>query len=238
MASMPSMQSARERLVRVLVVDDDPGVTTLLARGLRYEGFGVDVASSGEEALHLVKRGRPDLVVLDVMMPGIDGFEVCRRLRAAHDRLPVLMLTAKDAPADEVQGLDLGADDYVAKPFAFEVLLARIRALLRRGDGNAPTPSCYRDLTLDEGARRARRGERPIELTTTEYELLRLFLHNPELVLTRDLIMTKVWGYDFEGNHNVLEVYVRYLRTKLEANGEPRLIHTVRGTGYVLREEP
>ena len=229
--------STREGLLRILVVDDDPGVTALLARGLRYEGYSVDAASSGEEALHLVKRGRPDLVVLDVMMPGLDGFEVCRRLRAAYDRLPILMLTARDTPTDQVKGLDLGADDYVVKPFVFEVLLARIRALLRRGEGRSPEPLCYRDLTLDEGARRARRGERLIELTTTEYELLRLFLHNPEVVLTRDLIMTKVWGYDFEGNHNVLEVYVRYLRGKLEAQEESRLIQTVRGTGYVLREE-
>ena len=229
--------STRERPLRILVVDDDPGVTALLARGLRYEGYGVDVAASGGEALHLVKRGRPDLVVLDVMMPGLDGFEVCRRLRTSYDRLPVLMLTAKDAPTDQIQGLDLGADDYVVKPFVFDVLLARVRALLRRNDGSGPATLSYRDLTLDEGSRRARRGERLIELTTTEYELLRLFIHNPELVLTRDLIMTKVWGYDFEGNHNVIEVYVRYLRGKLEAGGESRLVQTVRGTGYVLREE-
>lgn len=223
--------------LRILVVDDDPAVTTLLARGLRYEGYAVDVAQSGEDALQLVKRGRPDLVVLDVMMPGLDGFEVCRRLRATYDKLPILMLTAKDASTDQVQGLDLGADDYVVKPFVFEVLLARIRALLRRGDVKGPVALRYLNLTLDEGSRRARRGERLIELTTTEYELLRLFLHNREQVLTRDIIMSKVWGYDFEGNHNILEVYVRYLRSKLEAEGESRLIQTVRGTGYVLRDE-
>jgi two-component system response regulator MprA len=223
--------------VRILVVDDDPAVTALLARGLKYEGYTVDVASAGEEGIRLADTYHPDLVILDIMMPGLDGFQVCQKLRAADSHLPILMLTAKDAPADQVEGLDTGADDYVIKPFVFEVLIARVRALLRRREGQAgPEVLRYGDLVLDTSARRARRGERAIELTTTEYELLQLFLRNPERVLTRDIIMERVWGYDFEGNFNVLEVYVRYLRTKLEAAGESRLIQTVRGAGYVLRD--
>ena len=223
--------------MRILVVDDDPAVTALLARGLKYEGYTVDVASAGEEGIRLADTCHPDLVILDIMMPGLDGFQVCQKLRAADSHLPILMLTAKDAPADQVEGLDTGADDYVIKPFVFEVLVARVRALLRRREGQAgPEVLRYGDLVLDTSARRARRGERAIELTTTEYELLQLFLRNPERVLTRDIIMERVWGYDFEGNFNVLEVYVRYLRTKLEAAGESRLIQTVRGAGYVLRD--
>lgn len=223
--------------MRILVVDDDPAVTALLARGLKYEGYTVDVASAGEEGIRLADTCHPDLVILDIMMPGLDGFQVCQKLRAADSHLPILMLTAKDAPADQVEGLDTGADDYVIKPFVFEVLVARVRALLRRREGQAgPEVLRYGDLVLDISARRARRGERAIELTTTEYELLQLFLRNPERVLTRDIIMERVWGYDFEGNFNVLEVYVRYLRTKLEAAGESRLIQTVRGAGYVLRD--
>ena len=223
--------------MRILVVDDDPAVTALLARGLKYEGYTVDVADTGEQALRLAEQHHPDLVVLDVMMPGLDGFQVCRKLREADSRLPILMLTAKDAPADQVQGLDAGADDYVVKPFVFEVLLARIRALLRRRAGpTGPEVLRYADLVLDTGARQARRGERSIDLTTTEYQLLQLFLRNPERVLTRAVLMERVWSYDFEGNFNVLEVYVRYLRTKLEAAGESRLIQTVRGAGYVLRD--
>jgi two-component system response regulator MprA len=222
--------------LRILVVDDDPGIGEVLSRGLRYEGYTVDVAASGEQGLDLANKSRPDLVILDLMLPGLDGFEVCRRLRQAHGRLPILMLTAKDSPTDQVQGLDQGADDYVVKPFVFEVLLARVRALLRRADSTGREALRYGELVLDQASRQTRRGERSIELTTTEYELLRLFLHNPERVLARNLIMEKVWGYDFEGNDNVLEVYVRYLRTKLEAGGEPRLIRTVRGVGYVLRD--
>jgi DNA-binding response OmpR family regulator len=223
--------------VRILVVDDDPGVTALLARGLRYEGYAVDAAASGEEGLRLAEKHHPDLVVLDVMMPGLDGYQVCRRLREADSHTPILMLTAKDAPTDQVQGLDLGADDYVVKPFVFEVLVARIRALLRRREGgDAAEVLRYADLVLDTAARRATRRGREIDLTTTEYELLQLFLRNPERVLTRQVLMERVWGYDFEGGFNVLEVYVRYLRTKLEAAGDSRLIQTVRGTGYVLRD--
>jgi two-component system response regulator MprA len=224
-------------MARILVIDDDPGVTALLARGLGYEGHAVDVASSGEDGLGFAAKYPPDLVLLDVTLPGLDGFQVCRRLRESDPQLPILMLTARDSPSDQVRGLETGADDYVVKPFVLEVLAARVNALMRRREAVAePEVLSYRDLTLDTGGRRARRGEREVELTTTEYELLRLLLRNAERVLTRGLIMHRVWGYDFDGNHNVLEVYVRYLRTKLEAGGELRLIQTVRGAGYVLRE--
>ncbi len=221
---------------RILVVDDDSSVTGVLKRGLGYEGYRVDVASNGKQALGMAREQPPDLVVLDIMMPGIDGLEVCRRLRSVDDKLPIIMLTAKDAVADQVLGLDTGADDYIVKPFVFEVLLARIRALLRRREPEARELLRYQDLVLDTSSRLANRGERDIELTTTEYELLHLFLRNPDRVLTRDVIMDKVWGYDFDGNYNILEVYVRYLRNKLEEGGERRLIQTVRGAGYVLRD--
>jgi len=220
---------------RVLVIDDDPGVTDFLRRGLSYEGYAVDVASSGREGLDSARERPPDLVVLDIMMPGIDGLEVCRRLKAGGD-VPVLMLTAKDRVADRVEGLDTGADDYLVKPFAFEELLARIRALLRRREADAPEVLRYSDLSLDTGRRVAIRGAREMQLSTTEYNLLHLFMRHPRQVLTRPQIMDSVWGYDFGGESNVLEVYVRYLRAKLESDGEPRLIHTMRGTGYVLRE--
>ncbi|HET7767846.1 MAG TPA: response regulator transcription factor [Chloroflexota bacterium] len=222
---------------RILVVDDDAAVTSVLKRGLSYEGFAVETAASGAEGLALARERPPDLVILDVMMPGMDGYEVLRRLRAADPQLPVLMLTAKDAPADQVKGLGEGADDYVVKPFSFEVLAARVKAHLRRREGEAPPVLRFADLTLDTGTRQARRGERTIDLTSTEYDLLRLFVENPRRVLTRDVLMDRVWGYDFGGNTNVLEVYVKQLRQKLEAKGEARLIHTLRGTGYVLREE-
>ena len=222
---------------RILVVDDDPGVTRVLKRGLSYEGFVVDVAGNGGEGLALVRDGAPDLVILDIMMPGMDGIEVLRRLRSADPALPVLMLTAKDAPADQVQGLDTGADDYVVKPFTFDVLLARVRALLRRQEAERPAVLRFADLSLDTGTHRARRGGRDIDLTNTEYDLLRQFLLNSQRVLSKDLLMDRVWGYDFGGNPNVLEVYVKQLRQKLEAEGERRLIHTLRGAGYVLREE-
>ncbi len=221
---------------RVLVVDDDPSLTSVLKRGLAYEGFSVDTAASGEDALALARERLPDLVILDIMMPGLDGLEVLRRLRAADPRLPILMLTAKDAPADQVQGLTEGADDYVVKPFTFEVLVARIRALLRRKEADQPEVLRFRDLALDTGTRRARRGDREIDLTSTEYDLLYQFLQHPRRVLPKEFLMERVWGYDFGGNTNVLEVYVKQLRQKLEANGEPRLIHTLRGAGYVLRE--
>jgi DNA-binding response OmpR family regulator len=221
---------------RVLVVDDDPAITSVLKRGLSYEGFAVDTAGSGAEGLAIARDRPPDLVILDIMMPGLDGLQVLQRLRTADEQLPVLLLTAKDAPADQVQGLERGADDYVVKPFTFDVLLARVRALLRRHETERPTVLHFGDLSLDTGTRRARRGEREIDLTSTEYDLLRHFLEHPRRVLPREFLMERVWGYDFEGNTNVLEVYVRQLRQKLEAEGELRLIHTLRGTGYVLRE--
>lgn len=220
---------------RILVVDDDRKITAALRRGLVYEGYSVDVANSGSEALTMARDVRPNLVVLDVMMPGIDGLDVCRLIRRSDD-VPILMLTARDDVADRVAGLDSGADDYLVKPFAFEELLARIRALLRRRSAQQSTPLSYLDLCLDTKSMTAQRNGRKIDLTTTEYKLLELFLLRPEEVLSRETILEKVWGFDFEGESNVLEVYIRYLRNKLEANGEQRLIHTVRGAGYVLRE--
>jgi DNA-binding response OmpR family regulator len=222
---------------QILVIDDDPAVTSMLKRGLSYEGFAVDVASSGEGGLASARECPPGLVILDVMMPGIDGLEVLRRLRTAGETVPILMLTAKDAPQDEILGLQSGADDYVVKPFAFEVLLARIHVLLRRHEAEHSPIRSFADLGLDTGTRRARRGLRHIDLTTTEYKLLSLFMEHPCQVLTRDQLMEQVWGYDFAGDANVLETYVKQLRHKLEAQGEARLIFTVRSVGYVLREE-
>ena len=222
---------------RILVVDDDAAVTTVLRRGLTYRGFAVDTAASGPDALASAEARYPDLVILDVMLPGLDGLGVLGRLRAADPHLPVLLLTARDAPADQVAGLEQGADDYVVKPFTFEILLARVRALLRRRAADRPAVLRFGDVTLDTGAHTARRGEREIELTSTEFDLLRQFLEHPRQVLSRDLLMDRVWGYTFEGKGNVLEVYVSQLRQKLEAGGEPRVIHTLRGAGYALREE-
>ncbi len=222
---------------RILVIDDDPAVTSVLKRGLSYEGFAVDTAGSGAEGLDVARERHPDLVILDIMMPGLDGLEVLRRLHAADPQLPVLFLTAKDAPTDQIRGLELGADDYVLKPFTFGVLLARVHALLRRHEADRPPVLRFEDLSLDTSARQALRRTRQIDLTKTEYDLLYEFVRQPRRVLTREILMDHVWGYDFEGNTNVLEVYVRQLRQKLEAEGEPRLIHTVRGVGYVLREQ-
>ena len=220
---------------RLLVIDDDEQLLTALRRALAYEGYDVAVAPAGEEGLRLARDTPPDLVVLDVHLPGIDGLEVCRRLRAGGD-VPVLMLTARDEVADRVAGLDAGADDYLVKPFALDELLARLRALLRRTTGGDEA-LVFADLTLDPKTREVRRGERLIELTRTEFLLLELFLRNPRQVLTRDVIFDRVWGYDFGPASNSLEVYVGYLRRKTEAEGEPRLIHTVRGVGYALREQ-
>lgn len=222
---------------RILVVDDDPGVTSLLKRGLSYEGFVVDVASSGAEGLDVARERPPDLVVLDVMMPGLDGLQVLERLRAADTQLPIILLTARDGPADQVKGLGLGADDYITKPFTFEILAARVRAQLRRSEADHAPILRFEDLVLDTGTRRARRGEREVDLTSTEYDLLQQFLQHPRRVLPKEFLMERVWGYDFGGNPNILEVYVKQLRQKLESGGEPRLIHTLRGAGYVLREE-
>jgi two-component system response regulator MprA len=222
----------------ILIVDDDQHITGVLRRALAYEGYSVEVATRGDEALHKVIEHPPELVVLDIMLPGIDGLEVCRRLRASGNQVPILMLTAKDAIPDRVAGLDEGADDYLVKPMELEELLARVRALLRRRNPEQAEVLRFADVELDTGTRIARRGKREISLSTTEYELLALFMRRPRQVLTRDIIMERVWGYDFEGESNVLEVYVGYLRNKLEADGEPRILHTIRGAGYVLREKP
>lgn len=222
----------------ILLVDDDKRIIEILRRTLVYEGYSVDVAPRGDEALQKTIDHPPDLILLDLNLPGVDGLEVCRRLRATGDQTPILMITAKDAIADRVKGLDMGADDYLVKPIQLEELLAHVRALLRRRNPEQYEVLRFSDLELDTGTRIAHRGAREIVLSTTEYELLALFLRRPRQVLTREIIMERVWGYDFEGNSNVLEVYVGYLRVKLEADGEPRLLHTVRGAGYVLREKP
>jgi len=221
----------------ILIVDDDTRVINALRRTLAYEGYSVSVAANGEAALAVARNKPPDLVILDLMLPGMDGLEVCRRLRAAGDGIAILMLTARDTVADRVAGLEIGADDYLVKPFALEELLARVKAVLRRH--NPPDIARevlqFEDLELDMATRQARRGNRTIELSTTEYELLAMFMRNPRIVLTRTVLMDRVWGNDFEGGPNVLEVYIGHLRSKLEQHGEKRLIQTVRGAGYVLR---
>jgi two-component system response regulator MprA len=223
----------------ILVIEDEERILQFLRRGLSYEGYRVETAVNGTDGLQIAQEQPPDLVVLDWMLPelelGLDGLEVCRRLRAASD-VPILMLTAKDSVADRVQGLDAGADDYLVKPFALNELLARVRALIRRSRSDEPEILSFESLRLDTGTHQAFRGERVIELTAKEYELLELFLRHPRQVLTRDQIFDRVWGYDFGGESNIIEVYVRYLRQKSEASGESRLIYTVRGVGYVLRE--
>jgi two-component system response regulator MprA len=220
---------------RILIIEDDDAILKFLRRGLAYEGYQVDTAMDGEFGLALARDNPPDLIVLDWMLPGLDGLEVCRRLRSGGP-VPILMLTAKDNVSDRVLGLDAGADDYMVKPFSLDELLARIRALLRRAQPSRPKVLRFSDLSLDTGTRLATRGERVISLTAKEYELLELFMRHPRQVLTRDLIFDHVWDYDFGGESNIIEVYIRYLRQKLEMNGESRLIHTVRGMGYVLRE--
>ena len=223
---------------RILVVDDEPNVRDSLQIALGVAGFDVKTASQGAEALEAAVRDQPDLIVLDVLMPGIDGLEVCRKLRADGNDVPVLMLTARDEVPDRVAGLEAGADDYLVKPFALEELLARIRALLRRAKPEAGSSLSFADVTLDYGTYEVVRGERRLDLTRTEFLLLELFMRNPRRVLPKRSIFESVWGYDFGLASNSLEVYVGYLRKKLEQDGEPRLIHTVRGVGYVLREEP
>jgi two-component system, OmpR family, response regulator MprA len=220
----------------ILVVDDDPRITDLLRRILAYEGYSVAIAASGGEALNRSLERPPDLVVLDIMLPELDGLEVAQRLRTAGDNVPILMLTARDAVADRVKGLETGADDYLVKPFAPEELVARVKALLRRSQEEQHEVLRYADVELDTGTRIAHRGAREIGLSPTEYELLLLFMKRPRQVLTREIILDRVWGMEFEGSSNVMEVYVGYLRAKLEAEGEPRLIHTVRGVGYVFKE--
>jgi two-component system response regulator MprA len=221
----------------ILIIEDNEAIVKLLQRGLVYEGYKVDVALDGEAGLKMAKEHHPDLVVLDLMLPGIDGIEVCKELRSDSSSLPILMLTAKDAIQDRVLGLDAGADDYMVKPFELDELLARVRALLRRTQSDRATSLSFADLTLDTSTRLASRGNRTIQLTATEFDLLELFLRHPHQVLTREVIFDRIWGYDFGGESNVLDVYIRYLRQKLEEKGEPRLIHTARGVGYALREE-
>jgi two-component system response regulator MprA len=222
---------------RILIIEDDPAILKVLQRGLAYEGYTVDVATDGRTGLNLAHDNHPDLVILDWLLPGLDGLEVCRRLRL-QGGLPILMLTAKDTIQDRVQGLDAGADDYIVKPFNLDELTARIRALLRRTQTERNQVYQFADLTMDSDSRQVTRGKRLVPLTAKEYELLELFLRHPRQVLTREIIFDRVWGYDFGGESNVLEVYIRYLRQKLEMENEPRLIHTVRSVGYVLRENP
>lgn len=221
----------------ILVVEDEAEIAGYLRRGLVFEGFSVEVAADGHQALAAARERPPDLVVLDLMLPGIDGLEVARRLRSASD-VPIIMLTARDAVPDRVAGLEAGADDYLIKPFAFEELLARIRVQLRRRQREETTTVLrYGPLVMDTAAHDVTIGNRRVELTAKEYDLLELFMRHPQQVMTREVIYDRVWGYDFGGESNIIEVYVRYLRQKLEARGEPRLIHTVRGVGYILRED-
>jgi two-component system response regulator MprA len=223
--------------MRILVVDDERAVRESLRRALELEGYEVELAEDGQEALDRVAAApEPDALILDVLMPVLDGLEACRRLRRSGSRLPVLMLTAKAEIGDRVAGLDAGADDYLTKPFALEELLARLRALLRRTAEDADEALRFEDLELDPNTREVRRGGEPIELTRTEFALLELFLRNPRQVLTRSLIFERVWGYDFGASSNSLDVYIGYLRRKTEDGGRPRLIQTVRGVGYALRE--
>lgn len=222
--------------LEILVVDDDPALRAALDRALKLEGYRVSFAHDGRQALQMMTGASQDAVILDLGLPLMDGVEVCRRARERGDRTPVLMLTARDAVSDRVEGLDAGADDYLVKPFALDELLARLRALLRR---TVATPAesilKFADMVLDLQTMDVRRGKRELELTRTEFRLLELFMRNPRVVLSRSRIFEEVWGYDFGASSNALEVYVSYLRRKLEADGEPRLIHTVRGVGYTLR---
>jgi two-component system response regulator MprA len=221
----------------ILVIEDDPAIADFLRRGLIYEGYSVQIAAEGAAGLAAARDRAPDLVLLDLMLPGMDGLTVCARLRAASD-VPILILTAKDAVPDRVKGLDAGADDYVVKPFNFDELLARVRALLRR---RQPTTGQevlrFADLAVNPDTREVFRGTRRVELTAREFDLLVLFMQHPRQVLTRDVLYDRIWGYDFGGESNIIEVYIRYLRSKLEDGGGSRLIQTVRGVGYALREE-
>ncbi len=233
------MSTSTDSRQRVLVVDDDKAVRESLRRSLEYNGYDVVLARDGAEALASIGTARPDVVVMDVMMPRLSGLETTRALRAAGHDLPVLVLTARDAVGDRVEGLDAGADDYLTKPFALAELLARLRALLRRvtpAEGEHDEVLTFADLTMDTASREVHRGQRSIELTRTEFTLLEMFLRRPRRVLERSFILEEVWGYDFPTTANSLEVYVGYLRRKTEAEGEPRLLHTVRGVGYVLKE--
>lgn len=221
----------------ILVIEDDASIGSFLRRGLIYEGYEVTLAESGEEGLRAALHDPPALIVLDLMLPGVDGLEVCNRLRTAGEEMPILMLTAKESVPDRVAGLKAGADDYLIKPFALEELLARIEALLRRHDSTTPDESLrFEDLALDPLAYTAQRGDRPLALTAKEFEVLEYFMRHPRQVLTRDQLYEALWGYDFGPDSNVIEVFMRNIRSKMEAAGEPRLLHTMRGVGYVLRE--
>jgi two-component system, OmpR family, response regulator MprA len=224
---------------RILVVEDEMEIAGYLRRGLAFEGYAVEVASDGPGAIVAARERPPDLVILDLMLPGMDGLEVCKRLRSGSD-VPIIMLTARETVPDRVAGLESGADDYLVKPFAFEELLARIRALLRRHQSSAEGPVVLHvgTLEMNTASREVHINNRPVQLTAKEYELLELFMRHPGQVLTRDVIYDRVWGYDFGGESNIIEVYVRYLRQKLEEEGEDRMLHTVRGAGYILREQP
>jgi two-component system OmpR family response regulator len=235
MASASDTQVAEARL---LVVDDEPNIVELLSASLRFAGFEVVTATNGQQALTMVASFQPDLVVLDVMMPGIDGFEVVRRMRDSQQRIPVLFLTAKDATEAKITGLTLGADDYITKPFSLEEAIARIRAVLRRSQGGDTVRSTsvlrYGDIELDDTSHEVLKAGRPVTLSPTEYKLLRYFLQNPQRVLSKAQILDHVWHYDFDGDANVVESYVSYLRRKIDTS-EPRLLHTIRSVGYVLR---
>jgi two-component system response regulator MprA len=245
---MTNANNANREQIRVLVVEDEPGIAGFIRRGLLFEGFAVEVIADGSAALISIRDQPPDLLILDLMLPGVDGIEITRRLRQAEAAegaraVPILMLTARDAVKDRVTGLEAGADDYLVKPFAFDELLARIRALLRRSAAPAaPTALLeelrFEDVVLDLGSRTAVRGDRLLQFTTKEFDLLTMFLRNPNQVLSRAQIMRRVWGDDFYGDSNVLEVFVGNLRRELEAAGEPRLIQTIRGAGYVARRNP
>ncbi|MER8041826.1 response regulator transcription factor [Streptomyces sp. NPDC094032] len=240
---MTGQQNEAERAERILIVDDEPAVREALRRSLAFEGYGTEDAVDGLDALAKMESYAPDLVVLDVQMPRMDGLTAARRIRASGSTVPILMLTARDTVGDRVTGLDAGADDYLVKPFELDELFARIRALLRRSSYAAPQAGprpegdvlSFEDLRMDLTTREVSRGGRPVELTRTEFTLLELFLAHPRQVLTREQILQAVWGFDFEPSSNSLDVYVMYLRRKTEAGGEPRLVHTVRGVGYVLR---
>jgi two-component system response regulator MprA len=221
---------------KILVIEDDEAIVKVLRRGLSYEGYLVEAAFDGENGLKVARNINPDLVILDLMLPGVDGLEVCQRLRAGGN-IPILILTARDTVLDRIEGLDSGADDYMVKPFELNELLARIRALLRRTQQERAPVLTFGDLTLDTSSRQARRRGRAISLTAKEYDLLELFMRHPRQVMTREIIFDRVWDYDFGGESNVLDVYIRYLRQKLELGGEERLLFTVRSVGYVLREQ-
>jgi two-component system response regulator MprA len=228
--------SSHTDTMRVLIVEDDAQVRTALSRALNFEGYDVQTASDGAEGLEKVLTVAPDAIVLDVMMPHVDGLEATRRLRARGDTTPILMLTARHEVSDRVAGLDAGADDYLVKPFALEELLARLRALLRRSEPETTEVMSVADLTLDPSTRRVQRGDTPVELTKTEFQLLELLMFNEGIVLTRETIYERIWGFDFGTSSNSLDVYIGYLRRKTEPDGAARLIQTVRGVGYVIRE--